>query len=153
VAVFRRRDEGGATAVEFALVMLPLLYLVFGIIQYGLYFYARESGTHAVGDAVRRLSVGDCQNETELKNFIHARLGSASTTAAADIDTDSLVYKKADGTASAAPGVIGGSVQLTATFSAINMNFPFIPVPNDGEIDATVFGRIEDVSPVAGGCT
>jgi len=64
VSIFRTRDTRGAAAVEFAFVMLPMLYLVFGVIQYGLYFYARESGTQAVGDAVRRLSVGDCQDST-----------------------------------------------------------------------------------------
>jgi Flp pilus assembly protein TadG len=34
----RRRDEGGAAAVEFALLAPIVLLLVFGIIQYGLYF-------------------------------------------------------------------------------------------------------------------
>ena len=53
----RLREESGATAVEFALIMMPLLYLVFGVIQYSLYFYSMQSGTSAVGDAVRRLSV------------------------------------------------------------------------------------------------
>jgi len=152
VSILRRRNEGGVAAVEFALVMLPLLYLVFGIIQYGLYFNARESGTHATGDAVRRLSVGDCQTDTDLKAFIAARLGSASTTTQASLNT-TVVYKKADGTAASAPGVVGGSVQLQVRFDAVNMHFPFIPLPDDGSITSTVFGRVEDVSATPGGCS
>ena len=151
VAVFRRRDEGGATAVEFALVMLPLLYLVFGIIQYGLYFYAAQSGTHAAGDAVRRIVVGDCKNEsTELKPFLHTRLGSASTTSAANIDV-TQVFKDASNASVVTP-VVGGSVTLTITFDAINMHFPFIPLPNSGEVERTVHGRIEDTTATSNGC-
>jgi Flp pilus assembly protein TadG len=152
VSIFRTRDARGAAAVEFAFVMLPMLYLIFGTIQYGLYFYARESGTQAVGDAVRRLSVGDCQDSTALKAFVANRLGSATATQAASLNT-TLVYKKADGTAAVAPGVVGGSVQLTVTFSSINMHFPFIPLPSSGSIDSTVFGRMEDVTATAGGCS
>ena len=56
----RRGDEGRAAAVEFALVMPILLILVFGIVQYGFYFYAMQAGSSAVGDAARRVAVGNC---------------------------------------------------------------------------------------------
>ena len=72
----QRRTDRGATAVEFALLMVILLTLVFEIIQYGMYFYSMQTGTSAAREAVRRLSVGDCQNMSELKPFIHRRLGS-----------------------------------------------------------------------------
>ena len=145
------RDDGGATAVEFALVMLPLIYLVFGIIQYGLYFYAMQAGTSATSDAVRRITVGDCQDPAERKQFIHTRLSAASVSPAADIDV-TPVYKTVSGGADSAPGTVGGSVTLTVTFNAINMSFPFIPVPDDGEVTREVFDRMEDTSPNVGGC-
>ena len=116
----------GATAVEFAFVMLPLIYLVFGIIQYGLYFYARETGTQAAGDAVRRLSVGDCQTPSELRTLVANRLGNATATSANNL-TLTPVYKKADGTADVAPGTPGGSVQLTVTFSCDQHELPVHP--------------------------
>jgi hypothetical protein len=46
----RTRDDTGAAALEFALVVPVLLLLVFGIIDYGIYF----SDTLAVRDGVRQ---------------------------------------------------------------------------------------------------
>ena len=103
----RLREESGATAVEFALIMMPLLYLVFGVIQYSLYFYSMQSGTSAVGDSVRRLSVGDCQNASELKSFLYSRLGAATTASSAGSLAPAVTYKKADGTTGTAPGEVG----------------------------------------------
>ena len=149
----RERNDGGASAVEFALIMLPLLYLVFGIIQYGLYFYAMQSGTSAVGEAVRRLTVGNCQDTTQLKQFLADRLGAASTDTATDLSPQ-VTYMTGDSppVATSAPGVVGGSVTLTLTFHTIDMNFPFIPLPHDGEVTREVFGRVEDTASLTNGC-
>jgi Flp pilus assembly protein TadG len=150
----RSRHDGGATAVEFALIMLPLLYIVFGIIQYGIYFYAMQTGTSAVGEAARRLTVGNCQDSTQLEQFLHDRLGAASTTPAADLNP-TVVYKSAASPPStvSAPGEVGGSVEITVTFSTINMHFPFIPLPDGGHVTRTVFGRVEDTASLTNGCT
>jgi Flp pilus assembly protein TadG len=147
------RSERGATAVEFALIMLPLLYLVFGVIQYGIYFYGMQSGTSAVGEAARRLSVGNCQNNGELKQFLADRLGAASTDTATDLQPD-VTYKTATTPAASttAPGVVGGSVTLKLTFHTIDLNFPFIPVPNDGMVTREVFARVEDTTSLTNGC-
>lgn len=149
----RKRDASGASAVEFALIMLPLLYLVFGIIQYGLYFYAMQSGTSAVGEAVRRLTVGNCQDSTQLKEFLAGRLGGSSPDGASDL-APVVTYKTADSppAATSAPGVVGGSVTVTLTFRAYNLHFPFIPLPNDGNVTREIFGRVEDTTSLADGC-
>lgn len=150
--LLRRRDDQGAAAVEFALVMLPLLYLVFGIIQFGFYFWASNSGQSATAEAVRRLTVGDCTTTTELETFLKNKMGSATTTAAADLNP-TVVFKKADGSNGQA---VGGSVTLTVTYKAIDMNLPFIPMPENsaGDVVVTreVFARVEDTVPMAGGC-
>ena len=39
-----RRDQQGAVAVEFAMISLLLFTMLFGIIQYGLYFWAAQNG-------------------------------------------------------------------------------------------------------------
>jgi Flp pilus assembly protein TadG len=148
-----RRDNRGAAAVEFALVMLPLLYLIFGIVQYGMYFYATQTGTSAVGEAVRRLTVGSCQDSSQLEQFLASRLGAASTDSATDLDT-TVTYM--DGSSppapTSAPGVVGGSVTLTLSFDALNMHFPFIPLPNNGQVTRSEFGRVEDTTSLTNGC-
>lgn len=151
----RRRtgSERGAATVEFALVMLPLLYLVFGVIQYGMYFYSTQTGTSAVGEAVRRLTVGNCQDPAELRQFLSSRLGAASTDQAADLG---LTVSYMDGSTppapTTAPGVVGGSVTLTLSFAVPNMHFPFIPLPDGGTVTRSQFGRVEDTTSLSNGC-
>jgi len=150
----RRRDEGGAAAVEFALVLIPLLYLVFGLVQYGWYFYAMQSGSSAVGDAARRIAVGNCTTTSEVKGVIYDHLGAATTASSSSGITTTIAYTKADGSGSvAAPGEIGGSVTVTATFPTLNMHFPFIPVPDDGNVTRTNVTRIEDLDSSQGTCS
>ena len=45
------------------------LVLVFGVIQYGLYFWSMQAGTAAVGEAVRRMTVGDCQTDAQVQTL------------------------------------------------------------------------------------
>ncbi len=47
-----RRDEGAA-AVEFALVLLPLLFIAFGIIGFGFVFTQQQALSNAARDAAR----------------------------------------------------------------------------------------------------
>lgn len=51
-------DERGAVAVEFALVLPLLVMLVTGIIQFGLYYNAKLTLTHAVREGARAAVVG-----------------------------------------------------------------------------------------------
>jgi len=150
----RRRDEGGAAAVEFALVLIPLLYLVFALVQYGWYFYAMQSGSSAVGDAARRIAVGNCQTLAQAQTLIYNDLGAATTASSSSGVTTTVTYTKADGSGSvSAPGEIGGAVTVTATFPTLNMHFPFIPVPNSGSVTRTNVARVEDIDSTQGTCS
>ncbi|MDP7549391.1 MAG: pilus assembly protein [Alphaproteobacteria bacterium] len=51
-------DQCGAIAIEFALVAPVLLTILFGIMQFGFYFYAQASVNNAVREAARQLAVG-----------------------------------------------------------------------------------------------
>lgn len=144
---FRTRRESGATAVEFALVLPFMLVIVFGIIQYGWYFYAMQSGTSAAGDAVRRLSVGACQVKADRDSFLKTGLGAALN--GTDVTTDSVKYTDAAGAASATP-VVGGSATLTVAYPTLNLNFPFVPLPNDGVVTRTQTARVESATAAAG---
>jgi Flp pilus assembly protein TadG len=149
-----RRGQRGATAVEFALVLPIFLWVVFGLIQYGFYFFAMQSGTSAVGEVTRRMTVGDCQSTGEVRSLVYGRLGAATTATSSAGITVTPTYTKADGTTSAAsPGEIGGTVTLSATFPTVNLHFPLIPLPNSGNVTRTATGRIEDVSAITGGCS
>ena len=66
----RGRPDDGAAAVEFALVSLPLLVILFGIIDYGIWFSDSISARQAVRDAARRAVV---------ENFDGCKAGGAGT--------------------------------------------------------------------------
>lgn len=149
-----RRDQDGAAAVEFALVLIPMLYLIFGLIQYGFYFYSMQSGSAAVNHALRRIAVGNCATTTQAQSLIWSDLGSATTASSSTGVTTTVTYMSADGSSSvAAPGQIGGSVTLTATFPVLNLHFPFIPVPSSGTVTSTNVARIENVNSSSGTCS
>ena len=131
-------------------MLLPLLFLVLGIIQYGVYFWSMNSGSNAVGDEVRRMAVGDCQTDLERKHFLSVRLGSATTSAESAITT-TVVYYDLNGNEATTP-VIGGTVRLTGTYDAPNFRFPLIPVPSGGQISRTFDARVEDLDAITGGC-
>ena len=138
-------QESGAAAVEFALVLLPLLVVVFGIIQYGIYFYSAQTGAAVANQAVRRLSVGDCGDlSTELRPFIKTRLASAASPGTLNVSPPTYVAE--DGTSSAGPSV-GGTVTLHFTYESINLHFPFLPFLSDSTISKTIDARQEDDTP------
>lgn len=148
-----RRNQSGAAAVEFALVLLPLLYLVFGLVQYGWYFYAMQAGSSAVGDAARRIAVGNCQTVAQAQTMIYNHLGAATTASSASGVNTVVTYSKADGSGTmAAPGELGGAVTVTATFPTLDMHFPLIPVPGSGNITRTNVARVEDTNASQGTC-
>ena len=53
----RRRRDRGAAAVEFALVSPLLLGMLFGVIDYGLYFADVVTVQQGVGDAARAATI------------------------------------------------------------------------------------------------
>ena len=75
----RSKDEGGASAVEFALVLPVFLLLIFGLLQYGMIFLLRNQLTEAASDAARSAVVSTSQSGAE---------GIASASLDKDIDKD-----------------------------------------------------------------
>jgi hypothetical protein len=96
---------------------------------------------------------------SDVQNLLKTQLGSATTASSASQITTTLSYTKADGTASGSPSdptnpaQVGGSVTVTATFPTLNMHFPFIPVPNNGDVTRTNVARIEDLDSTQGTCS
>ena len=142
-----RRSESGAVAVEFALVLPLLLVLVLGIIQYGMYFYARQGGSDVARDAARRAAVGDpatCSSfRTMVRDNIDDVTGSGSTA------TITRTYTKAN------PSLVqvGDTVTVTVSFTSYDLNVPLVPLVEDGRVDSTVKARVEYVPTQPQACT
>ncbi len=57
-----QKDEGGSTAIEFAAVIGPFLFLLFGIMSVGFYFFVVFSLENAVESAARVIRTGQAQS-------------------------------------------------------------------------------------------
>jgi Flp pilus assembly pilin Flp len=68
-----RNDAEGATAIEFAIVALPFLGLIFGILELALVFFTSAVMTNAMSDTGRLVRVGafqGCGSATEFKALV-----------------------------------------------------------------------------------
>ncbi len=59
-----RRNESGTTAIEFAMVIGPFLFLLFGIMSVGFYFFVVFTLEHAVETASRVIRTGQAQTQS-----------------------------------------------------------------------------------------
>ncbi|WP_243360151.1 TadE/TadG family type IV pilus assembly protein [Fundidesulfovibrio terrae] len=55
----KRKNMGGATIVEFALVLLPLLLMLMGCIEFGRYFWAQHVLSSAAAEGARMAILTD----------------------------------------------------------------------------------------------
>lgn len=125
--------------------MLPLLLLiVFATIQYGLYFWAAQTGSNTVNVAARQLTVGNCDTDAELVTMVQNRLGAS----AVGTPTVSRSYYDIDGAtflgATAGVAKVGGTVEVTIAFDPIDLNFPFVPSLGADQVTRQVVARVED---------
>jgi Flp pilus assembly protein TadG len=58
-----RRNDGGATAVEFAIVGGPFLYLLCVILEMGMMLFTEYAIEHAAAQAARLIRTGQAQND------------------------------------------------------------------------------------------
>ena len=141
-----RRDQEGAAAVEFALLLPLLVLLLFGMIEFGLAFNTRIQATNAAREAARRAVIG-IDNWSDLGGGLSfwqvvrqdAGVGSLSDCV---LSTDPAVP------------VIGGT--LTVSFDyPMNLRIPFMPNPPSWQTGrASASMRIEQLSVPGGpgGC-
>jgi Flp pilus assembly protein TadG len=107
-----RRADDGAAAVEFALVSTLLLTLLFGIVQYGYYFFQSQSATSSAREGARLAAVG----YDTCANF---RTALGDRTQGITIKSYSVTY-----TPSAAAG---NTVTVAITYTPTRFGFPFVP--------------------------
>jgi Flp pilus assembly protein TadG len=138
-----QRDQDGAAAVEFALLLPLLVLLLFGLIQFGIAFNTKIQATNAAREGARMAVVG-------IDNWADVGGGLAFWQAvqqnAGVGDIDNCVLDTTD--------VVGGT--LTVTFDyPLDLVIPFMPNPpswQTGTAQATM--RIEQLSASIGpgGC-
>ena len=68
------KNQRGAAAVEFALVLVPLLLIVLGTIDWGYYFYIREVVTNAAREGARAGSIANNAGDGAANDYL-ANLG------------------------------------------------------------------------------
>jgi Flp pilus assembly pilin Flp len=144
--VTAQRDEEGAAAVEFALLLPLLVLLLFGMIEFGLAFNSRIQATNAAREAARRAVVGidnwgDLGGGLPFWQVVRQEAGVGSITNCV-LSTDPAVP------------VIGGT--LTVSFDyPLNLRIPFMPNPPSWQTGrASASMQIEQLSASGGpgGC-
>jgi len=136
------REEAGVAALEFALVLPLFLMGILGIIQYGYHYWSYETAAANAREAARRLIVGTDWTCTQAK----AIQGASGPAVGGVTPVVSRRYHTQSGVTEPGP-VVGDLVTVTVTFKSLNMQVPFLPVPNGGTVTQTGVGRIEVVPP------
>ena len=138
-----QRDQDGAAAVEFALLLPLLVLLLFGLIQFGLAFNTKIQATNAAREGARMAVVG-IDNWADVGGGLDFWQAVQQNAGVGDIDN--CVLNTTD--------VVGGT--LTVTFDyPLDLVIPFMPNPpswQTGRAQATM--RIEQLSASIGpgGC-
>lgn len=137
----RPPDDTGAAAVEFALVLVLFLTLVFGIIQYGYYFYQSQAASSTVREASRLAAVGisDCTT------FRTSAVAAAAANGLGAGSNPTVTAAITGGSSSAAE--IGDNVTVTFAYEPAVFGLPFLPFPfTGGDADTkTSQARVEAV--------
>lgn len=140
------RHETGAAAVEFALVLVLFLTLLFGMIQYSLYFLSTQSSAAAAREGARRSAVGN-------QSCSALRAAAASNVRLADsaVTAQRTYYDASDSTfTTPVPAAVDRNVKVTIRYNSVDLNLPFVPFIDDGKVVSTAYARVENLeSPVS----
>lgn len=141
-----RRRERGAVAVEFALLLPILLLIVFGIIQYGMYFWAMQGGSDIARDAARLSAVGNPATCPAFQGAVRSEVESLTGTGS----TASITRSYSPGPPAT---VVGSIVTVRLEFRSLDLKLPFLPFVNDGMVTSTAQSRVEFVPQQPQSCT
>lgn len=102
------RAERGATAVEFALVSLPMLVMIFGLLELALVFIANTTLDNATSIAARQIRTGEFQTggastKDNFKTLVCSKMTWLQPRCAADLWLDVRTYSNFAGLAATPP--------------------------------------------------
>lgn len=72
-----RRDDRGAQAIEFALISVPLLWLLYGAVSFGFVLNAQETATQLAREGARAAAICAGAAGCDQQSTVNARVGSA----------------------------------------------------------------------------
>ena len=143
-----REPERGAAAVEFALVSVLLLTLLFGIVQYAFYFYQSQGASATSREAARLAAVGVTSCAT-FKAAVRARAAANGTDIEAPASSNiHLTVTKDSGNVGSNPE-IGDNALVVVRWEPLKFGFPFVPFLTGNE-NAESQTRIESVGTLVG---
>lgn len=143
-----QRRDAGASAVEFALVAPVLFLILFGIIDYGIWFSDSISARQAVRDSARR---GVVENFGTCAGATGGDLGTLACTARGAMEPISgttyvrVSVASAPGAASGATWQVGSTLRVCAMTQHTAL-MPLVPFPADGISRTKVEMPIEQVT-------
>ena len=129
----KTRNEKGAAAVEFALLLPILVIIVFGIIYIGPLYYVWIELSHAARDGARLAAVGHKSSyiETQVKNMVPS---------IQSITIDPLIPEDR---------IVGEKVKITVTGVPLHVTIPFV-YSGYKQLTATAEMRVEWNKPPTG---
>jgi Flp pilus assembly protein TadG len=115
-----RRDQRGATAIEFGLLALPFFALTFAILQVGLVFFAGQALDTAVANSSRLLRTGQAQQQSfdssAFKSQICSQVGVLLTNCTSKLSLDVRTYQTFDAIDLAKPVDVNGNLKTNFTY-------------------------------------
>jgi Flp pilus assembly protein TadG len=119
-----------------------LLTILFGILQYSIYFWSLQSGEQAAREAARQAAVGalDCAE------FDAAVLDNAQGEITSTVNATRSYFTDATMAHPASTPTVGGVVKVTVRYHSIDLHLPFVPFINDGLVSQEGVARVESVT-------
>lgn len=125
--------------MEFALVLPIFCLLLFGMIQYAMYFWSTQSGANAAREGARRGAVGQtcAQLTATTTSLVKLRESSPAMTVTRN-------YYAATDTNFTTPvtPANGTNVRVHIHYTSTDLNFPLVPI--DTVVDEYAVARVEN---------
>lgn len=133
-----RRDESGAALLEFSLVFALFVFVLYGLIAFGMMLALKQSVTSAAAEGARSV-VGVADDPST--PAVDERVSKAKSTVAQRLGWLGSLYDPADTTAT-----VGTCASSTATCITVTITYPYStrplvpPAPGLGLVTPTSFG-------------